>query len=398
MQPAAAKIISRTSIASLAGLGALALGGAIYILFRSRSLLMFSWLDWMGLGAVIDSLRLDWKDFEAHLPSAVLHSAPFALWVFAYMLLIEAIWAGEKTLRKSIWQWIVPVTAVAAEIGQLVYTVPGTFDHLDLLAIFMAIVSGKALSYGLHPKAVNESFIRTKKLCSASALLLTAILVAGSEQRSTRASPTNTLVPPPPDAEASGQDSSGSSNGQQEGQDSQSGQGQASAQGQGSSDQQQSAAQSDQGADSSQQADQGDQRSGGFGQSPGDAQNAQGFDSSSAPSHGSNAQSQGAAPAGMQAGDDSDAKPSQQPQGNQPSPQQGTPQGGAIQPQNIAPAVTSGPGGSSPFATNNSSPGVPRLDPVTGGYMVTPAQSQGPVEADPQQVPQRAPDVIPDFR
>lgn len=400
MQPAVAKMLSRTSIAGLAGLGAVAAGSAIYILFRPRSLLMFSWFDRMGFGMVIDSLRLEWQGFGAHLPSLVLHSAPFALWVFAYMLLIEAIWAGEKTLRKAIWQWIVPAAAVSAELGQLGRVVPGTFDHMDLFAIFMAVLAANTLSALLQIETLNDSFIRTRKLCSTSALLLTAILAAGSEQRSTRVSPTDTLAPPAPDAQAAGQGSSGSSKGQQQGHDSQSGQGQASAQGQGSSGQQQSPAQSDQGADSSQQPGQGDQGSGSSGRSAGDTQNAQGSASSGAPSQGSNAQSQGAPPGGMPAGDGTDANPSQQPQGNQPSPQPGGQQSGATQSQGIAPAgSTSGPGGSSPFATNNNSPGVPRLDPVTGGYVVTPAaQGQGPVEADPQQVPQRAPDVFPDFR
>jgi len=360
---------------------------------------MFSWFDRIGLGAAIDSLRLEWQDFAAHLPSAVLHSAPFALWVLAYMLLIEAIWAGERTLHKAIWQWIVPVAAVGAELGQLSRAVPGTFDHLDLIAIFMAILSGKALSCGLRLRGASNSFIRARKICSACALLLTALLVAGSEQRATRVSPTDTLVPPPPDADSTSQGSSGSSNGQQEGQNSQSGQAQASAQGQGSSGQQQSAAQSNQGADSSQQPDQSDQDSGSSGQSPVDTQNAQGSASSGAPSQGSNAQSQGATPGGMPAGDGTDAGPSQQPQGNQPSPQQGGQQGGATQSQGIAPAGSnSGPGGSSPFATNATSPGVPRLDPVTGGYVVTPAIPQNPAAVNPQQAPQRATDVFPEYR
>jgi len=395
MYRAAAKTVSRCNIVGLVGLGALGLGSAIYILFRPRSLLMFSWFDWMGLGALIDSLRSEWHGFAAHLPDALLGSAPFALWVLAYMLLIEAIWAGERTLRKAIWQWIVPGAAVGAELGQLSRAVPGTFDHLDLIAIFTAVLSGKALSYGLRLRAVSNSCIRARKICSACALLLTALLVAGSEQRATIVSSADTLLPPPSDADSTSQGPSGSSNDQQEGQGSQSGQGQISAQGQGISGQQQSAAPSDQETDSSQQPDQGDQGSGGSGQSPGDTQSAQGSASSSAPSRGSNAQSRNAAPGGMPADDGTDASPSQQPQGNQHSPQQG----GAAQPQGIAPAGSnSGPGGSSPFATNNSSPGVPRLDPVTGGYVVTPAQGQGPVEVDPQQAPQRAPNSFPDFR
>jgi len=431
MYRAAARTVSRSNIAGLAGLGALGLGSAIYILFRPRSLLMFSWFDWMGLGAVIDSLRSEWHGFAEHLPAALLGSAPFALWVLAYMLLIEAIWAGERTVRKAMWKWTVPLAAVCAEVGQIGTLVPGTFDYLDLLAISLAILAGIFFPVGLRLQNVNTSFTRRRNVVSACILLVTAILIAGCQQQAKRRDPTDMLVPPPPDAAAQGQASLGSGSSLQQAEDSHSGQGQSqgSTQGQGTSCQPQNSGQSAQGALSSQ-----DQGSGGSGDDAGDTQDPQGStgaaNGDSLSSKGQDARSQqgtlpgqgqsdqaGGVPAGtaspsskdplpdnepggMQAGQSTDINPLQQQlQEPQILPQQGGHHAGSTQPQSIAPAGSdSGPGGSSPFATNAASPGVPRLDPVTGGYVVTPANPQTPAAADPQRVPQQTPDMFPEYR
>jgi hypothetical protein len=119
--------------------GSLLLGSAIYILFRSESLLMFRWANLLGLFPLIHSLRLYSLEVKPVIPAWVVYSLPFALWTVSYMLFIQAIWFGHKSIYRVIWFWAVPVISLASELGQYRRFVPGTFDIFDLLTIAFAV-------------------------------------------------------------------------------------------------------------------------------------------------------------------------------------------------------------------------------------------------------------------
>jgi hypothetical protein len=119
--------------------GSLFLASAIYILFRSESLLMFRWANSLGLLPFIHSLRSYSLGLKPIIPAWVVYSLPFALWTISYMLFIQAIWFGHKSIYRVIWFWAVPVISVAAELGQYPRLVPGTFDIFDLLTIVFAV-------------------------------------------------------------------------------------------------------------------------------------------------------------------------------------------------------------------------------------------------------------------
>ena len=350
--------LSPTLLLVLSGLLATWLGGLTYFVFRSRSLLMFSWADHLGLADAVTSMRATWGGMETQMPAFLIMSAPFALWVVSYMLLIEAAWGPAESRGKFLWKWALPSAAIASEILQACGMMRGTFDANDLAALIIAALFGTLFPRALFSNHVKANSVAkcSAKLLSGSIALIVGFLVAGSEQRSNRSE----RVAPMSSADNPQEQKSGSSQSKGEA-------GSLPQQGQGSSRAgQQQEEETQNGQDGAQHGQ--------------DAPSAQGQSSESV----------------MNTAIESDAHPQA---GNGQSTNSS-----AIQPSTQSEGYGVTPGGlatqsgsSSPFATNESMD-LPRLDSVTGGFVVTPAQSQAPTEADPRQVPQRAPTVFPDFR
>ncbi len=430
----------------LFGLLALGSGSVLYLLFRPRSLLMFEWFNHAGLMPLVDNMRGALRRVVAEPDGFIVHSVPFALWVLAYMLLIETIWGGSRSSPKTFWKLSLPSIAILSELAQALRLLPGTFDPLDLAALGGAVLLGWFLPRKLAAcKAVAlPNSGKLKKSMSACLAVAVGLLVLGSEQRSSRTQQTQ--------GEGSGGQNQGSSASQGQG-----AQGAAQQQGQGSQDSQGNAAQaqsstaSPNGTQQAQksegaqgQASQGQASASSAGQPPSGGQDVpqtsqeQGQQTGSASQGQADAMSQGSeetqadsvAPnsadaSGQSAGAQGQAQedsPAQQMQADQdqgaqnsglqssarasaqqsnqmqPSPAH-IPGSGAppAQGQTGVPGNSAGPGGSSPFATNGTR-GVPRIDPVLGGYVVTPNNDTAPPAADPQQGLQRQPQNFPEFR
>ena len=58
---------------------------------------------------------------------------PAALWLYAYLYVIDTIWDKSHTsiLYKSFF-WLMPAISILSEILQLFHILPGTFDILDV--------------------------------------------------------------------------------------------------------------------------------------------------------------------------------------------------------------------------------------------------------------------------
>jgi hypothetical protein len=105
-----------------------ALGASIYLLFRSPNLVVFRWLDAVGLRDAVMTWRTSVSD--VHLPEWLLYSAPDGLWVFATTSWIIHIWRGKPP-----WPWLLSGVAlgVGSELGQAMGIVPGTYQHEDIV-------------------------------------------------------------------------------------------------------------------------------------------------------------------------------------------------------------------------------------------------------------------------
>jgi len=93
---------------------------------------------------------------EQSVPSWVLFSLPFALWVLAYMLIVDAVWINSFSALRHAWFWCMPVIAIAAELAQIKNMIPGYFDLADLIAIMIA--ASIALFVTSIQKTIKEDY------------------------------------------------------------------------------------------------------------------------------------------------------------------------------------------------------------------------------------------------
>ena len=114
------------------------IGGVIYVLFRSDTLLMFRWFEFFKLDKLIYSLREYTFYYRKYIPESVLFSLPDCLWVYSFTMFLSFY-------LKNIFLIMIPcIGSVLTEIGQL-WFVPGTFDILDIL--YMLVATGIALFF-----------------------------------------------------------------------------------------------------------------------------------------------------------------------------------------------------------------------------------------------------------
>lgn len=126
-------------------------GGMIYILFRSLSLKMFSWFEFLGWMNHIHRFRGEVQHWE--LPMWVKFALPDGLWVLSYILLIGCIWNFDYPKAKGV-MFLLPLIAINSELLQAINVVKGTFDSVDLLCYSGATLVGWLYVYGVKNKII----------------------------------------------------------------------------------------------------------------------------------------------------------------------------------------------------------------------------------------------------
>lgn len=107
------------------------IGGAIYVLFRPTTLLLFRTLRDVGMMGAVERMRecaAGWN-----LPGFVVNCLPNGLWVVAYILLMDVLWRNHSELTRLRWASIIPLAGCVAEAGQWFGYIPGTFDFWDFV-------------------------------------------------------------------------------------------------------------------------------------------------------------------------------------------------------------------------------------------------------------------------
>jgi hypothetical protein len=133
----------------------LVLGGCIYLLWRSTSLLMFRWFDAAGLLPAIAEVRLFAAFVRPHLPTWFIYSLPDAAWVACGVLLFAAIWSGSSHPVRHFWVLLAPSLALGGEFAQLFRLLPGTFDMADvttctLLSAISVVLANRLFGYAIR--------------------------------------------------------------------------------------------------------------------------------------------------------------------------------------------------------------------------------------------------------
>ena len=132
-------------------------GGLIYVFFRSYNIKMFRWYEFIGLDNFITSIRRITVNHNNLFPSWFLYSLPDGLWIFSYTCLMFYIWDNKITLKNVFWVFIIPISAIISELGQMTKYINGTFDILDLVFYFL----GMSLPFILFK---NSFYFKTQNL------------------------------------------------------------------------------------------------------------------------------------------------------------------------------------------------------------------------------------------
>ena len=106
----------------------IAIGAAIYLFFRTTSLLVFEWLRAVSLFELTLTARGLLSGIS--LPNWLLYSLPDGLWVYAVTSWMILIWDRNPPLP---WLFVGVALGVGGEFGQAIAIVPGTYQHLDML-------------------------------------------------------------------------------------------------------------------------------------------------------------------------------------------------------------------------------------------------------------------------
>ena len=115
------------------------MGGFIYIIFRSDTLIMFDWFNTLCLSEYSDFLRLKYGDIE--ICNFIKYNIPAALWLLSYLLIIDVIWKSKQfCLPYVIFILSMPIIAIISEIFQLFHLIPGIFDVFDDVSYSVVIV------------------------------------------------------------------------------------------------------------------------------------------------------------------------------------------------------------------------------------------------------------------
>lgn len=122
----------------------LLIGGFLYIAYRDKSIIMFSWFEIVGIDGLIENIR---KMANIQPYYWVKYNLPAGLWLFSYMFIMDAIWGNRKSVNRRMFIWILPIIAILSEIMQIFGLCPGIFDIFDLLSYLLAIILFKTIKY-----------------------------------------------------------------------------------------------------------------------------------------------------------------------------------------------------------------------------------------------------------
>lgn len=122
----------RVRILALHVLLPLTVGVAIYVLWRSPSLLVFHWLSAIQLLEPVNRLRDLCEPAMHWIPHWCLFSLPDGLWAYSFSSAIILTWQNHNSRIWVLWFAIASSLGLTSELAQYYHVVPGTFESTDL--------------------------------------------------------------------------------------------------------------------------------------------------------------------------------------------------------------------------------------------------------------------------
>lgn len=112
----------------------LLVGGMLYLGFRPVSLLMFEWINFVGLEGLVADYRAFILPYGSQLPEWLIFSAPNGLWLFSFAGLMMYLWGQEQFAAALAWTFALWVVSISSELLQSVHFLSGVFDINDVFA------------------------------------------------------------------------------------------------------------------------------------------------------------------------------------------------------------------------------------------------------------------------
>ena len=132
----------------------LLVGSFIYIAFRSESLLVFQWLNFLELEELTHSIRQQFSTKD--LSGWALYSLPDGLWTWAATGWLWIIWR-----KNNLWTFSPIIIALCSECGQFFQIVPGEFDWLDCLSYVIGCLIPR---FVMRSSAYCEEYKKSKNI------------------------------------------------------------------------------------------------------------------------------------------------------------------------------------------------------------------------------------------
>lgn len=111
-------------------------GGLIYVLFRSQSLIMFSWINTIGFNELVNLLRAYTNANEVIMPDWFIYSFPDALWIYSFTSALIIV-SGCKWSEYKVWLLLPIGLGFGIELLQYFNLFNGTFDTADLYSYIL---------------------------------------------------------------------------------------------------------------------------------------------------------------------------------------------------------------------------------------------------------------------
>jgi len=107
-------------------------GLLIYIIYRSQELLIFNWVNQLGLAGYLHYLRKE-LFLSSSAPFWFKYNLPDGLWIYSFTSFMIFIWKNEINKKKYLWFFLCPILASFSEFLQFLDFFPGTYDFMDIV-------------------------------------------------------------------------------------------------------------------------------------------------------------------------------------------------------------------------------------------------------------------------
>ena len=130
------------------------IGVFIYVLFRDKNLLIFTWFQVLGLDDYINYLRIN-IPLNNHFPKWLIYSLPDGIWIYSLTSLMLINWYSSLNKVKYFWIMIGPLIGLSLEFGQLIHIIPGTYDTNDfIICLFSSFIPFLFLNHNKERKTI----------------------------------------------------------------------------------------------------------------------------------------------------------------------------------------------------------------------------------------------------